>query len=133
MSDCPFCKVDRSHGNFIMSSEHDEVGNPIAYAIWDSYPATEQHTLILPARHVKSFFVLNEEEHEEIKWLLISMKIYLMNRDKTIEGFNIGWNCGEVAGQTVMHAHCHLIPRRLGDHPNPRGGVRAVIPGKADY
>jgi diadenosine tetraphosphate (Ap4A) HIT family hydrolase len=53
--------------------------------------------------------------------------------DPAVMGFNVGINSGEVAGQTVMHCHLHLIPRRMGDHPNPRGGVRSVIPGKADY
>ena len=65
--------------------------------------------------------------------LLASARALVLEKDSTVLGFNVGINSGEVAGQTVMHCHVHLIPRRAGDNPNPRGGVRGVIPGKADY
>ena len=104
----------------------------MAYATQDKYPVAEGHTLIIPKRHVKDYFGLFQAEINAINALVIEEKEKL-GKDTSIEGFNIGVNCGEVAGQTVFHCHVHLIPRRKGDVKNPRGGVRHVISGKGDY
>jgi diadenosine tetraphosphate (Ap4A) HIT family hydrolase len=110
--------------------------HPDCYAIRDGFPVTEGHTLIIPKRHVESYFDLNKDEVLAVNEMI--QHVHWHSReggegDGLIEGFNIGVNVGEVAGQTVMHCHVHLIPRRHGDHPNPRGGVRGVIPDKKDY
>ncbi len=107
--------------------------NALAYAIRDGNPVTSLHTLIIPRRHVESFFDLHGAERNAIFALLDEMKSDIQHKDGTVEGFNIGVNNGEVAGQSVPHVHVHLIPRRRGDVDNPRGGVRAVIPKKANY
>ena len=91
------------------------------------------HTLILPNRHVADYFELEPGEKRAIADLLDEMRRDVVVRDPTIAGYNIGVNIGAVAGQTIFHCHVHLIPRRPGDVANPRGGVRAVIPGRADY
>lgn len=107
--------------------------NKLAFAMRDGFPVTEGHTLIIPKRHVQDYFGLTKEEKEACDELLNECKKELENIDKTIKGFNIGMNCGEVAGQTIFHCHIHLIPRRNGDVDNPRGGVRHLIPGKGNY
>ena len=94
---------------------------------------TPLHTLVLPRRHVVGYFDLDAEEKWVIGELLDELRIDILARDPAVAGFNIGVNVGEAAGQTILHCHVHLIPRRWGDVTNPRGGVRAVIPGKADY
>jgi len=88
---------------------------------------------VIPRRHAETFFDLFEPERRAINQLLDGLREEIMMRDRSVGGFNIGANSGESAGQTVGHAHVHLIPRRVGDVENPRGGVRGVIPGKADY
>jgi ATP adenylyltransferase len=98
-----------------------------------AYPVTEHHTLIISNRHVSNFFELDEEENKELVQILKSQKKELQNLDKTITGFNVGVNIGEDAGQSIMHCHIHLIPRRKGDVEDPRGGVRGVIPAKQKY
>jgi ATP adenylyltransferase len=105
----------------------------LAFAVRDGYPVTALHTLIIPRRHAVTFFELSDPEHRAINLLLDLARSEITNRDRSVAGFNIGMNAGDAAGQTVHHAHVHLIPRRIGDVPNPRGGVRAVIPGKASY
>jgi diadenosine tetraphosphate (Ap4A) HIT family hydrolase len=107
--------------------------NALSYAIRDGNPVTPLHTLIIPQRHVESFFDLRGGERNAIFALLDEMKADIQHKDDTVEGFNIGVNNGEVAGQSVPHVHVHLIPRRRGDVENPRGGVRGVIPRKAIY
>jgi diadenosine tetraphosphate (Ap4A) HIT family hydrolase len=102
--------------------------NTLAYAIRDGNPVTPLHMLIIPRRHVESFFDLHGAERNAILALLDEMKSEIQHKDGTVEGFNIGVNNGEVAGQSVPHVHVHLIPRRRGDVENPRGGVRGVIP-----
>jgi diadenosine tetraphosphate (Ap4A) HIT family hydrolase len=84
-------------------------------------------------RYAPTFFDLHEPERRAINLLLDQLRLDILAEDGTVEGFNIGMNSGEVAGQTVMHCHVHLIPRRRGDVDQPRGGVRTVIPGKASY
>ena len=97
------------------------------------YPVSSHHSLIIPKRHVKEYFELNEEEVIGCNQLIQKVKIKVENNDKTIKGFNIGINSGKEAGQSIMHCHIHLIPRREGDVENPQGGVRGVIPSKQHY
>ena len=107
--------------------------NELAFAVRDTSPVTTLHTLILPRRHAADYFDLNPAEDSAIRSLLTKICSDIMALDPHVEGFNIGVNVGEAAGQTIFHCHVHLIPRRWGDVANPRGGVRAVIPGKANY
>jgi diadenosine tetraphosphate (Ap4A) HIT family hydrolase len=107
--------------------------NALAYAIRDGNPVTPLHTLIIPKRHVESFFDLHSAERNAILTLLDEMRSEIQRKDDTVAGFNIGVNDGEAAGQSVPHVHVHLIPRRRGDVENSRGGVRGVIPRKASY
>ncbi len=123
--DCPFCP------GAIRSKIIEEYGSVIA--IKDNYPVTEGHLLIIPRRHTPDFFSMTHDEAKDAEHLLRQLRERLIRQDSTITGFNIGINCGISAGQTIMHAHVHLIPRRDGDTPHPRGGVRGVIPGKMSY
>ena len=98
-----------------------------------AYPVTKHHTLIITNRHVADFFELTKEEMSELDEILKNQKKELKNLDKAISGFNVGVNIGKDAGQSIMHCHLHLIPRRKGDVEDPRGGVRGVIPDKQKY
>jgi diadenosine tetraphosphate (Ap4A) HIT family hydrolase len=122
--ECPFC---------LPGDREIVAANELAYATLDQYPVTPSHTLIVPRRHSATYFDLYDPERRAINLLLDQVRVRALAVDKTVEGFNIGMNCGEVAGQTVMHCHVHLIPRRRGDVEQPRGGVRGVIPSKAAY
>jgi diadenosine tetraphosphate (Ap4A) HIT family hydrolase len=121
---CAFCEIERSR---IVAS------NALCFAIEDKYPVTQHHTLIMPKRHVVDYFDLHQPELNAITSLLNETKKRIEQTDSSVEGFNIGTNSGEVGGQTIFHCHVHLIPRRRGDVENPRGGIRAVIPGKQSY
>ena len=107
--------------------------NNLAYSTFDSYPASEFHLLIVPKRHIKNYFELTNDEIIACNKIILLSKNKIEKMDKTIKGFNIGINCGKVAGQSIMHCHIHLIPRREGDVENPQGGVRGVIPSKQHY
>ena len=107
--------------------------NEFAYATFDSYPVSSQHCLIVPKRHVGDYFELNSDEVSGCDQLVKKIKKKVEKNDKTVKGFNIGANSGKVAGQSIMHCHIHLIPRREGDVDNPQGGVRSVIPKKQHY
>ena len=107
--------------------------NDLAYAIRDGFPVTPLHTLIIPKRHLVDYFELTTSELLACHKLIHQLKIDIKNEDSLVEGFNIGMNAGEVAGQTIFHCHIHLIPRRNGDIKKPRGGVRNIIDGKGDY
>lgn len=125
MPDCPFCTPPSS----------PEPGTPahtLAHIRQDLYPVSPGHLLVIPNRHVADWFELTDEEQQAVMELVNLAKTRL---DETLkpDGYNIGINCGEAAGQTVMHVHCHLIPRYRGDTQTPRGGVRGVIPEKQDY
>ena len=98
-----------------------------------AYPVTEHHTLIITNRHVSDFFELNNEENIELNQILKDQKKELKVLDGKITGFNVGVNVGKDAGQSIMHCHIHLIPRREGDVEDPRGGVRGVIPERQKY
>ena len=121
---CIFCDMDA----FDVQAEND-----YAYVINDAFPITEMHALIIPKRHVKTYFDLNADELGACHDLLNSMRSGILDEDSSVEGFNIGMNNGTVAGQTVDHCHIHLIPRREGDVINATGGVRNLIPGMGDY
>ena len=107
--------------------------NDLAYASYDTYPVTEQHCLIIPKRHVVDYFELSNEELIACNDLIKIVKNEVLDKDKSIKAFNIGANAGKIAGQSIMHCHIHLIPRREGDVDNPQGGVRSVIPKKQHY
>lgn len=123
--ECTFCAI-ACRGDALLWSE-------LAYAVRDSSPVTPLHTLILPKRHAPTYFDLSAEERLDVDQLLFRAREQILELDPTVEGFNIGINVGATAGQTIFHCHVHLIPRRQGDVADPRGGVRSVIPGKADY
>ena len=108
------------------------IDGPIAMARIDNHPVSPGHTLIIPKRHIASFFETTEEERLAMMKLLDEAKAVLDKKHKP-DGYNIGINGGEAAGQTVMHLHIHLIPRYKGDKADPRGGVRWVLPDKAAY
>lgn len=124
MSDCVFCTIEKKRIIF-----KDE----LFFVIRDMYPVTNLHTLIIPNRHIVSFFDLIEDEKRKLNQIIEEQRTLLLSEDISITGFNIGVNDGEDAGQTVMHCHIHLIPRRKGDVKNPRGGVRGVIPEMQGY
>ena len=107
--------------------------NELAYASYDTYPVSEYHCLIIPKRHVKDYFDLSNEELLACNDLIKKIKKEVSKKDKNIEAFNIGTNAGKISGQSIMHCHIHLIPRRKGDVQNPQGGVRSVIPKKQYY
>ena len=121
---CLFCNKKKQ--KIVYSSE-------LFFVVRDSFPVTKYHTLIIPHRHVSNFFDLNEGELIDLNKRLKKQRKSLMDLDKDISAFNIGVNAGKDAGQSIMHCHIHLIPRRKGDIENPRGGVRGVIPSKQKY
>ena len=121
---CLFCNIKESG----LAKEND-----LAYASYDTFPVTYMHCLIIPKRHVKDYFDLTDEEIIACNKLIKNVKKEIEFRDPNVKGFNVGTNAGKVAGQSVMHCHFHLIPRREGDVENPQGGVRSVIPSKQHY
>lgn len=102
------------------------------YIIYDKYPVSNGHLLIVSKKPRQDFFDLTAEEQNELPDMIEKAK-ELVEQQYSPDGYNIGMNCGEFAGQTVFHFHCHVIPRYKGDVENPRGGVRNVIPGMGDY
>ena len=118
---CPFCEVKK---------ERIIKENNLAYLIFDRYPVTEHHSLVIPKRHFRDYFESTQPEFNAITFLLNFGKELVTGKDDSFQGFNIGINSGEVAGQTIPHCHVHLIPRRERDVEDPRGGVRRVVPGK---
>ena len=121
---CIFCKIRKEELQF---------ENQLAYSSIDIYPVSEFHSLILPKRHVASYFELTSEEIQACNELILKTKEKILKQDTSVKGFNIGTNAGKVAGQSIMHCHIHLIPRREGDVEDPQGGVRSVIPKKQHY
>ena len=107
--------------------------NDLAYVSYDSYPVTENHCLIIPKRHIKDYFDLTNDELIACNELIKIVKKEITNKDSSVKGFNLGTNIGKVSGQSILHCHFHLIPRREGDVDNPQGGVRSVIPNKQHY
>ncbi len=121
-ADCIFCRPQRE----ILAE------NEAAIAVYDTYPVSPGHALIVPRRHAATLWDLEPGEYERCFRLVLDLRPILAARHAP-DGFNVGVNCGEAAGQSVWHAHIHVIPRYQGDTPNPRGGVRHVIPLKAAY
>ncbi|WP_196140895.1 HIT family protein [Aliikangiella sp. G2MR2-5] len=121
---CDFCQL-------VPSRVLDE--SECFVVIRDAFPVTEGHTLFISKCCVVDWFALSDDERVELNQLIVNHKRELQNTFPEITGFNIGMNCGESAGQTVMHFHAHLIPRRENDSSSPRGGVRGVIPQKQGY
>ena len=107
--------------------------NDLAYASYDSYPVSDHHCLIIPKRHIKDYFDMTNDELIACNDLIQIVKNEILRKDVNVKGFNIGTNVGKIAGQSIMHCHIHLIPRREGDVDNPQGGVRSVIPNKQHY
>lgn len=102
-------------------------------SINDTFPVSPGHALIIPKRHVADYFQLSVKEMQDANHLLAKTREKILQSDPLVKGFNVGINCGAVAGQTIFHVHIHLIPRREGDTPQPRGGVRGVIPDRMSY
>lgn len=121
---CPFCDI---------AAVRVVAENALAVLIADGFPVTPGHLLAIPRRHVGDYFDLRQPERNAIQRLLDDQRRVILKDDPEIGGFNVGVNVGADAGQTVFHAHVHLIPRRSGDVENPRGGVRGVVPGKQQY
>ena len=106
--------------------------NALAYSARDSFPVSRGHSLIIPFRHCADFFELSPEEMAACMELLLATREDL-EEELRPDGYNVGVNVGRAGGQSVLHVHVHLIPRYAGDHPSPQGGVRQIIPWKADY
>ena len=121
---CLFCNPKESG----IANEND-----LAYASYDTYPVSDHHCLIIPKRHVKDYFDLSNEEIIACNDLIRGIKNEIIKKDSSVKGFNIGSNAGKISGQSILHCHIHLIPRRNGDVQNPQGGVRSVIPSKQHY
>ena len=124
-SDCPFCAAETVAAAVAYRGT--------AFALYDKHPVTPGHLLILTRRHVPDWFAMNESERRDVGELLELLRSRLLAGNPEITGFNIGMNCGASAGQTIFHAHIHLIPRRDGDVTDPRGGVRGVVPRHQRY
>lgn len=123
VTNCLFCKKDLK---IILENE-------LAIVVRDSFPVTKGHSLVIPRRHTDSYFEITQPEINAMHSLIQQVRTDLKNSDSRISGFNLGINQGTSAGQTIMHTHLHVIPRRDGDMENPRGGVRHVIPEKGKY
>ena len=106
--------------------------NELAYCARDSFPVSPGHSLIIPLRHCADFFELSPEEMAACMDLLVSARADL-DAELKPDGYNIGVNIGQAGGQSIRHVHVHLIPRYAGDHPRPQGGVRHIIPWRAEY
>ena len=120
---CPFCNP---------FADEIVARNNLCYARWDRYPVNKGHLLVIPFRHIPDFFSMTPVEREAVLALVTECKA-VIEENFTPDGYNIGFNVGEAAGQTVMHCHCHVIPRYAGDMEDPRGGVRGVLPGRRMY
>ncbi|MFA7076163.1 MAG: HIT family protein [Candidatus Izemoplasmatales bacterium] len=122
---CLFCDLQRVLEKIVYQNEY-------IYCIYDSFPVTKGHILIISKRHVENYFLLNKEELIAVNDALLACK-KILDKEYKPTGYNIGVNNGKSAGQTIMHLHLHLIPRYDFDVDDPRGGVRGVIPEKQKY
>ena len=120
---CPFCNP---------LAEDIVAKNNLCYALWDRSPVSQGHLLVIPFRHTPNFFSLTGEEKHALLALIDTGK-GIIEENFQPAGYNIGTNVGKAAGQTVMHCHCHVIPRYAGDVPDARGGIRGVVPHKQKY
>ena len=121
---CLFCNTSKKEIIF---------ENDLAFVAFDSYPVSQFHSLIIPKRHIQNYFDLTNDELLACHGLLLKIKNKINSDDNTVGGFNIGANLERIAGQSILHCHIHLIPRREGDVDNPQGGVRSVIPSRQHY
>jgi diadenosine tetraphosphate (Ap4A) HIT family hydrolase len=122
VSRCIFCELDRP----------TIAESGLSLAVFDAFPVSRGHALVVPRRHVVTVWDLHKDEYVDAFALVLKVRKVLDTLFKP-DGFNIGVNCGEAAGQSVWHAHIHVIPRYTADVPNPRGGIRNIIPGKGNY
>jgi len=122
---CVFCQPE------VIAKSVEKNGS--VFAIHDKYPVTPGHLLVIPIRHTPDWFSMTEVERLDADQLMRVLQTRIRIEDTKVSAFNVGSNCGDAAGQTVGHAHIHLIPRRKGDIPDPRGGVRGVIPEQRVY
>ena len=120
-NNCPFC----SKSEFILENE-------FWICIYDNYPVSKGHTLIIPKRHFNDYFLTTEVERSSFDKILFDVKEHL-DKEYSPDGYNVGFNVNEEGGQSIFHCHIHVIPRYRGDIENPRGGVRGVIPSKQNY
>jgi diadenosine tetraphosphate (Ap4A) HIT family hydrolase len=120
--DCIFCLIDRA----ILAE------TKLSMAFFDAFPVSKGHTLVIPRRHLPTIWELSDEEYADVFKLVRAVKDLIQDQFEP-QGINVGANCGQAAGQTVFHAHIHIIPRYAGDVPNPRGGIRNIISGKGSY
>jgi diadenosine tetraphosphate (Ap4A) HIT family hydrolase len=127
MQDCLFCQIARGEKDSVILARFSH-----CLVMKDQFPVSPGHVLIIPHTHTDNWFTANEEVKLDILKALDSIKAHL-DAEYSPDGYNIGINCGKYAGQTVMHLHVHLIPRYKDDMPDPRGGVRGVIPAKQTY
>ena len=123
-SDCPFCNPDKDREIILESAS--------VYAIYDKFPVSNGHVLIIPKKHVSNYFQLSFKEQSAC-WFVLNSVQKIIQEKFNPDGFNVGININETAGQTVPHVHIHLIPRYNGDVEIPLGGVRGVIPSKKEY
>ena len=121
---CLFCNIDKNECAY---------ENNLSYASYDSYPVSKHHCLIIPKRHIKDYFDLSNDELIACNELIKIVKQEILSKDQSVIGFNLGTNIGKASGQSILHCHFHLIPRRENDVENPQGGVRSVIPNKQHY
>lgn len=121
--DCPFCRID---------SARSWISNEFGIALRDGFPVSPGHTLVVPRLHVASLFDLPDAERNALWTLVATVRTRLLEEFHP-DGFNVGVNDGPAAGQTVSHAHIHVIPRYKGDVIDPRGGIRWILPAKAVY
>lgn len=124
MNDCPFCSR--------IARDEIIVANDLAVAMFDGYPVSPGHTLIVPRRHVADFLAMTQEEQAAV-WALMDPARRNIEKEHSPDGYNIGVNIGAAGGQTIAHAHLHVIPRYAGDVEDPRGGIRWVIRARAPY
>ncbi len=121
---CPFCERIQAGSSL--------AGNDLAVAFPDGFPLNPGHTLVVPTRHVSDYFALSPEEQTAI-WSLVSSVKVRLDAEHAPAGYNVGINVAPAGGQTVWHAHVHLVPRYAGDVADPRGGVRWIVPARARY
>ena len=121
MTNCVFCE-----------EQNKAIESPICFAIYDKFPVSKGHLLIIPKRHFSNYFEATKDELAGFNDMVFEAQRKL-NSIYNPDGYNLGINCGEVAGQTVMHTHIHLIPRYKNDVSDPKGGIRVVIPAKQKY
>ena len=127
-SPCPFCRLAPE------PSPGSSGSSALVFALRDRYPVSPGHTLLIPRRHIPTWFEATKEEQLALLDAVREVKEELDRElDPPPDGYNVGFNVGEAAGQTVMHLHVHLIPRYRGDMEDPRGGVRGVIPERQKY